>query len=50
MAKVHRPDGLEVKVRFCLYVFKCCIMNRVVERGGEGELQAFLTPILDTGE
>ena len=36
MAMGHRHDGLEVKVRFCLYVFMCRIMKRVTERVGEG--------------
>jgi hypothetical protein len=34
-AKGHRPDVLEVKVRFYLYLFMCRIMKRGVKRGGE---------------
>jgi hypothetical protein len=35
MAKVRRPDGLEVNVRFYLYLFMCRIVKRGLERGGE---------------
>jgi hypothetical protein len=52
-AKGHRPDGLEVKVRFYLYLLLCRLMKRGAVRAGErrdSSKQALLTSILDADE